>query len=73
MYLYSIEFTKQADLMFQLDSQHSITEWKCNIRDVFVQYFIAYPQTLGGFGHMVEIDECLLVRRKYNIGHRVEH
>ena len=74
MYLYSIRFTKQADLMLQLDinSQHSITEWKCNIRDVFAQYFIAYPQTVGGFGHTVEIDECLLVRRKYNVGHRVE-
>ena len=66
MYLYSIGYTKQADLMFHLDiiSQHSIIKWKCNIRDVFAQYFIANPQTVGGFGHMVEIDECLLVRRK---------
>ena len=74
MYFYSIGYTKQADLMFQLDinSQHSITEWKCHIRDVFAQYFITHPQTVGGFGHTVEIDECLLVRWKYNIGHRVE-
>ena len=48
VYLYSIGFTKQADLMFQLNinSQHSIIEWKCNIRDVFAQYFIAHPQTV---------------------------
>ena len=74
IYLYSIGYTKQADLMFHLDiiSQHSIIQWKCNIRDVFAQYFIANPQTVGGFGHTVEIEECLLVRRKYNVGHQVE-
>ena len=74
MYLYSIGYTKQADLMSHLDiiSQHSIIQWKFKIRDVFAQYFITYPQTVGGFGHMVEIDECLLVRRKYNVGHQVE-
>ena len=65
-YLHSIRFTKEADLIFQLDinSQHSIIEWKCNIRNVFAQYFIAHPQTVGSFDHMMEIDKCLLEGRK---------
>ena len=56
-------------LQFDINSQHSITEWKYNIRDTFVQYFIAYPQIVGGFGHMVEVNEYLLVRQEYNIGY----
>ena len=39
---------------------------------MFTEYFIANPQTVGGFGHTVEIDECLLVRRKYNVGHVIQ-
>ena len=62
MYLYSIGYTKQADLMFHLgiNSARCIVKWKGNIRGVYQQYFIDHPQTVGGLGHTVEIDECLI-------------
>ena len=31
-------------------------------------YFILQPITLGGLEHIVEIDECYLVKIKFNIG-----
>ena len=36
-----------------------------------MEYFIRNPVVIGGPGQTVEIDECLLVRRKYNVGHQV--
>ena len=40
-------------------------------RDICLEYFIRNPVVIGGPGQTVEIDECLLVRRKYNVGHQV--
>ena len=36
-----------------------------------MEYFIRNPVVIGGPGQTVEIDECFLVRRKYNVGHQV--
>ena len=36
-----------------------------------LEYFLRNPVVIGGPSHTVEIDECLLVRRKYNVGHQV--
>ncbi|KCZ76920.1 hypothetical protein H311_02076, partial [Anncaliia algerae PRA109] len=39
--------------------------------EICEEHFLLNPIIIGGPGHIVEIDECQLVRRKHNIGHVV--
>ena len=50
--------------------EHTIVDWKNFCRDICLEYFIRNPVVIGP-GQTVEIDECLLVCRKYNVGHLV--
>ena len=59
-------------LQTQVGGAHTIVDWKNFCRDVCVEYIITHPIHIGGPGHVVEIDECQLVRRKYNVGHLVQ-
>ena len=45
--------------------------WSQFFRDICSRWLIDHPIRLGGVGHVVQIDESLLARRKYNIGHQV--
>eukprot|EP00731_Ephydatia_muelleri_P000140 Em0001g140a len=67
------DYVIQDELQFQLGivGEHTIVDWKNFCRDICLEYFIRNPVVIGGPGQTVEIDECLLVRRKYNVGHQV--
>ena len=56
---------------FQLEigGSHTIVECKNFCR---LEYFLRNPVVIGGPGHTLEIDECLLMRRKYNAGPQVD-
>eukprot|EP00731_Ephydatia_muelleri_P008455 Em0004g793a len=68
-----MDYVIQDELQFQLGivGEHTIVDWKNFCRDICLEYFIRNPVVIGGPGQTVEIDECLLVRRKYNVGHQV--
>lgn len=52
-------------------SEHSIIDWYNMVREICSTYLIHHRQQIGGVGHVVEIDESLVARRKYNQGHLV--
>ena len=45
-----------------------MVDWNQYCRDIVVSHFINNPIQIGGPEHIVEIDECLFLRRKYNRG-----
>jgi len=45
---------------------NTIVVWMNFFREVCARYFIDHPAKLGGVGKVVEIDETLITRRKYN-------
>jgi transposase-like protein len=47
-------------------------QWYQYCRDICSNKMVGLQQQLGGPGHIVEIDESLIFKRKYNVGHRVE-
>ena len=73
VYFWCRDYVIQDELQFQLGivGEHTIVDWKNFCRDICLEYFIRNPVVIGGPGQTVEIDECLLVRRKYNVGHQV--
>ena len=52
-------------------SKPTIVKWFSILRDVCSQRLLDHPIQIGGIGEVVEIDESLVSRRKYNIGHAV--
>ena len=52
----------------QIGSEHSIVHWNQHCRDIAVSHFINNPVQIGESGHIVEIDESLFSRKKYNRG-----
>ena len=51
-----------------IGGEHTIVDWFQFCRDVAVSYFLNNPVPIGGLGHVVEIDESLFAKRKYNRG-----
>lgn len=51
--------------------EHTVVDWFQFCRDVPVDYFLTHGVPIGGPGHIVEIDESLFARRKYNRGRLV--
>lgn len=74
VYHWSMDRFHQTDYMHQLEigSEHTVVDWRNFCRDVCGQYLIDNPMRIGGPDKVVEIDECMLVRRKYNRGRVVK-
>ncbi|CAF4032329.1 unnamed protein product [Rotaria sordida] len=53
-----------------LDSA-TIVDWKNFMHDLCGEYFIRLPATIGVVNHVVEIDESVWTKRKYNRGRLV--
>ena len=54
-----------------IGSRYSAVNWNQFCRDVCVSYFINHPEPKGGPGRVVEIDESLFSKRKYEVGRLV--
>ena len=54
-------------------SSATIVDWRNFMRDLCSEYFIRNPATIGGTGHVVEIDESAWTKRKYNRGRLVKN
>jgi hypothetical protein len=73
-YWWSRKFTKYDDLRWEMKraasklSDHTINDWLQFCRDICVEFFIRNPKVIGGPGKIVEIDETLISRRKYERG-----
>jgi hypothetical protein len=52
----------------KIGGEHTVVDWFQFCRDVPVEYFLNNPSPIGGINHVVEIDESLFARRKYNRG-----
>ena len=74
IYFWCRDSVKQDELQFQLEigGSDTIVDWKNFCHDICLEYFLRNPAVIGGPGHTVEIYECLLVRRKYNVRHQVD-
>ena len=46
----------------------AIVDWKSYLREICALKLLQENTVLGGEGHVVQIDESLFVRRKYNTG-----
>lgn len=47
-------------------SSSTITDWKNFFRNICAFYFERHPTMIGGPGTIVEIDETVIIKRKYN-------
>ncbi|KCZ80721.1 hypothetical protein H312_01884, partial [Anncaliia algerae PRA339] len=54
-----------------IGSNHTIVDWLNLFREICLGHFLRHPILIGGPGHVIEIDECQLMRRRHNIGHIV--
>lgn len=54
-----------------ISTNKTLTDWLKFAREICIQYYENHPVILGGVGRIVELDEALLVRRKYNQGRMV--
>ena len=43
--------------------------WKKNVRVIYAKRFLQQQPITGGLGHIVEINESPVLRKKYNFGH----
>lgn len=48
--------------------EQTIVDWKNFLRDICTEKLLRTPTILGGLNHVVQIDETLMTRRKYNVG-----
>ena len=73
MYCWAHEMTSVEFAMRELGigSIETVVDWNHYLREVCAEKLLRSPAFIGGEGMHVEIDESLFVRRKANVGHRV--
>ncbi|KCZ76220.1 hypothetical protein H311_02788, partial [Anncaliia algerae PRA109] len=73
VYYFVRDNQRQDDLMrnVEIESEHTIVDWKNFCREICASYFLRNPVVLGGINEIVEIDESNIVKRKYERGHLV--
>lgn len=71
-YFWAHDITNDATIGMLGLSNKTICQWFSFFRDVCSHWLQTHPFQLGGQGVIVEIDESLVAKRKYNIGHVVE-
>lgn len=73
LYFWSRELIQQ-DISYELESnKNSVSKWSLRLREVIRKYLVDNNEMLGGLDvdgnpKVVEIDECLFFRAKYNRG-----
>jgi len=73
IYYWAYEECSQKKIKRELGLQNeTITDWKIFLREVCILKLIANPVILGGVGRVVQIDESLFIKRKYNVGRIVK-
>lgn len=69
IYCYAQDITSQQFFCNEMGlSSKTIVDWKCFIRDIYTNHVIENSSKVGGEGIIVQIDESLICKRKYNVG-----
>ena len=68
MYYWSLELPVTTVSEMLAISQKTAIQWYAYFREVCTNQLVAHPVQLGGPGHIVEIDETNIARRKYHRG-----
>ncbi|KCZ79367.1 hypothetical protein H312_03236, partial [Anncaliia algerae PRA339] len=73
IYYFVRDNQRQDDLMrnVEIESEHTIVDWKNFCREICASHFLRNPVVLGGINEIVEIDESSIVKRKYERGRLV--
>jgi len=60
--------------ILNMTSQHTLVDYAQFCRDICSWYLVEHPGacTIGGPGHIVQIDESVMAKRKYNRGRVVK-
>lgn len=67
----------QEEIIFDMQrwgsaiSRMSITGWNKLFREICINFFVTNPIKIGGPGKVVEVDETVITKRKYNRGRLV--
>ena len=79
-YLWCRQTHTQDEVMFDLRrgdgsslSSSTITDWNNFFREICIEYYIRNPIRLGGNNILVEIDETVITKRKYERGRLIEN
>ena len=72
LYCWAFDLFNHSDYHRELElANETIVKWKKSVKEICAYRFLQHPPIIGWLGNIVEINESLLVRRKYNVGHLV--
>lgn len=71
IYFWSYETSVIASVEMIGLSEKTVIQWYSYFRDICSHHLVRHPEQIGGIGQIVEIDESVVARRKYHLGHRV--